>query len=86
MLDFLTNLQVLDRIGAVTTVVLIALAVITEKLVWHSRLKAAEERAARWERIALEALQSGARAGVKAAEVTVGVVSALPDPAKGTEG
>lgn len=58
----------------------VAIAVITDKLVWHTRLKSAEKRADRWERVALEALQSGAQAGVKAAEVAVGVVAALPDP------
>lgn len=58
----------------------VAIAVITDKLVWHTRLKAAEKRADRWERIALNALTAGAQAGVMAAEVAADVVSAFPDP------
>ena len=74
------DLNVLDRLTAVAVLSLVALAVITDKLVWHTRLKNAEARADRWERIALDALSAGAQAGVKAAEVTADVVSALPDP------
>jgi hypothetical protein len=80
-MDFL-GLQVgdLDQIGMVTVLVLVAVAVITDKLVWHTRLKNAEARADRWEQIALDALTAGAVAGVRAAEVAADVVSALPDP------
>lgn len=73
----------LNDLSVVVVLTAIALAVITDKLVWHTRLKNAEARADRWETIALEALQAGAQAGVKAAEVTVDVVSALPSPASG---
>lgn len=73
------SLDFLDRLGAVTAFIIICLLVITDRLVWHTRLKAAETRAERWENAALEALK-GAQAGVKAAEVAVGVVSAIPDP------
>lgn len=79
-MEFLTHLDILDRLTAVVVLSAVALSVITDKLVWHTRLKKAEERADRWERVALEALMSGAEAGVKAAEVTVDVVSAMPDP------
>lgn len=79
-MDFLTNLDLLDRLTAVVVLSAVAISVITDKLVWHTRLKKAEERADRWEKVALEALRSGAEAGVKAAEVTVDVVSAMPDP------
>lgn len=78
-MDFL-NFANIDRLGAVGTLTLMALLVITDKLVWHTRLKKAEDRAERWEKVALDALNAGARAGVHAAEVAVGVVSALPDP------
>lgn len=71
----------LDRLGVVTTLSLFAIAVITDKLVWHRRLAREIERADRWESIALEALSSGAQAGVNAAEVAASVVAALPDPA-----
>lgn len=81
-MDSLFNLAVLDRAGLVGVLVIVALGVITEKLVWHTRLKSAEARADRWERVALDALTVGAKAGVKAAEVTADVVSSLPDPGK----
>lgn len=83
-MDLLPSGAVND-ISAVAVLVLIAVAVITDKLVWHTRLKSAQDRADRWEAIALEALFAGARAGVKAAEVAVDVVSALPDPARNQE-
>jgi phage shock protein A len=78
-MDWVT-FSMFDRLGAVATVMAFALAVITDKLVWHTRLKKAEARADRWEQIALDALTAGAQAGVAAAEMTVDVVSALPDP------
>ena len=78
-MDFLTA-EALDRAGSLVILSVIALAVITDKLVWHTRLKKAEARADRWEATALEALTLGAAAGVRAAEVAVDVVSALPDP------
>ena len=80
-MEFLSGATV-DRVGAVTILLLVALAVITNKLVWHTRLTAETKRADRWEKVALEALSAGAQAGVKAAEVAVGVVSAMPDPAR----
>lgn len=78
-MDFL-SVALLDNITSVVVLSAIALSVITDKLVWHTRLKKAEARADRWEAIALEALTAGAQAGVKAAEVTAEVVSAFPDP------
>lgn len=81
-MDFLgASLPYLDRLGAAGVVVGFAVLVITDKLVWHTRLKKADARADRWEKVALEALTAGAQAGVRAAEVAVDVVSALPDPA-----
>lgn len=73
-------LPAIDRLGAVGTLIFIALLVIGDKLIWHTRLTKAENRADRWEAVALEALTAGAQAGVKAAEVAVGVVSSIPDP------
>lgn len=73
-------LDFVDKVGAVTVVLLIALAIITDKLIWHTRYKAANDRADRWEKIALDALTGPAQAGVRAAEVAVDVVSNLPDP------
>ena len=80
-MDALVDFAVLDRLTAVVVLAIVAISVITDKLVWHKRLEAAEARADRWEAIALDALKAGAEAGVKAAEVTVDVVSAIPDPA-----
>ena len=77
--EFLGSLNP-DKITAVGTLVIVAVAIITDKLVWHKRFENEQKRADRWETIALEALTAGAQAGVKAAEVTVGVISALPDP------
>lgn len=70
----------IDKAGSVVVLALIAILVITDKLVWHTRLKKSEARADRWEKIALEALSGPAQAGVRAAEVAVGVVSNIPDP------
>lgn len=79
-MDELFTLANLDKLGTFTVLIAVALAVITDKLVWHTRLKKAEARADRWETVALDALIAGAQAGVKAAEVTAEVVSALPTP------
>lgn len=70
----------LEQISGIAILALVALAVITDKLVWHTRLKKAQERADRWEQVAIEALRAGATAGVRAAETAVDVVSSLPDP------
>lgn len=78
-MEFL-NLIPLDQLSGLVILAAVALSVITDKLVWHTRLKAAEARADRWEAVALNALTAGAQAGVKAAETAVDVVSALPDP------
>lgn len=78
-MDLLTAAN-LDNISVTVLLGLIALAVITDKLVWHTRLKKAEARAERWEALALDAMQAGAKAGVTAAEVAVGIVSSIPDP------
>lgn len=78
-MEFLSPGQIED-IGVIALFSIFALAVITDKLVWHTRLTKANERADRWEQVALEALRAGATAGVRAAETAVDVVSALPDP------
>lgn len=80
-MDFITA-EVLNKLGMVGVLATIAVLVITDKLIWHTRLKKAEDRAERWEKVAIEALALGTQAGVKAAEVTADVVSALPDPAR----
>lgn len=77
--DLLVHLDP-DKITGYGVIIIVAVGVITDKLVWHTRLKKAEKRADRWESIALEALTAGAQAGVKAAEIAVDVVSAIPSP------
>lgn len=84
-MDFVTA-SLLNQLGVMTVIGAFALAVITEKLVWHTRLKEVEARAERWERVALEALTVGAKAGVEAAETASDIVGALPDPTKGSKG
>lgn len=89
----LISLGMLDKLSTLVVLSALALSVITDKLIWHTRLddvearfkseiERAEKRADRWERVALDAMQAGAQAGVKAAETAVDVVSAIPDPAK----
>lgn len=78
-MDWLTAAN-LDNLTGTAALVAIALAVITDKLVWHTRLAKSEARADRWEAAALAAMQAGAKAGVTAAEVAVGIVSSIPDP------
>lgn len=79
-MDELLSWAALDNLTTVGVVVAMAILVITDKLIWHKRLAASEARADRWETIALEALTSGAKAGVSAAETTADIVSALPAP------
>lgn len=96
-MDELFTLANLDKLGVFVVLIIVTWSVITERLVWHARVESieaswkervdkAEARADRWETVALEALTAGAQAGVKAAEVAVGVVSALPDPARDQAG
>lgn len=79
------SLEMVDKLSTVAVLVLVALAVITEKLVWHKRHKEVVEQRDRWQNVALEALKSGAQAGVKSAEVAAAVVAAMPDPARVAE-
>lgn len=78
-MEFLTITNI-DKVGTLAVLCIVALAIITDKLVWHTRLKKETARADRWEGIALNALAIGAHAGVTAAEVAIGVVSSIPDP------
>lgn len=80
--DEFLNIAVLDRITAFGVLAAVAIAVITRRLVWHTDLKKMEASRDRWQQIAIDSLTLGAHAGVRAAEVAVGVVSAIPDPEK----
>lgn len=78
--DFFPSASMVDTISAVGITLAVAIAIITDKLVWHTRLKKAEARAEKWEQVALAALGLGARVGVQAAEAAVEVVQNIPDP------
>lgn len=80
-METLLNPAVLDKGGFVVAVVVIAIMVIMDKLVWHTRLKKAEDQRDRWEGIALR-LMADAQAGVKVTEAAVGIIASLPDPAR----
>lgn len=73
-------LDFIDKVGTFAVIVLLALAVITDKLVWHTRYKRALEEIKHWQGLTMEAYKIGAQAGVQAAETAVSVVSAIPDP------
>lgn len=75
------SMVTLDRLGAMATIVFVAWLVITDRLVWHTRLTEERVRAQRWESVALDALRTGTQAGVRAAEVSNEVLSRLPDAA-----
>ena len=68
------------QVGVAAVLGIVALLVITDKLVWHKRLKAAEQRADRWEQIALTSLGVAEKLTVHA-EVSNEVFTRLPDPA-----
>lgn len=77
----LSSLPSLGDMGASTIVVLIILLILTDKLVWYTRLRAVEAQRDRWEGIALGALGVAEKLTVQA-EVTNEVLTRLPDPAK----
>lgn len=79
MEQFLGMLPTLDKVTAVAMALLIAYLVITEKLIWHKRFDRVRADRDRWQAIALN-LAGLAHASVRATEVAVDVVSALPDP------
>lgn len=80
MEQFLGALPTLDRLGSVATFILFAALVITNKLIWYTRYEKLEKDRDKWQHIAISALTGPAQAGVRAAEVAVGVVQAIPDP------
>lgn len=60
-------------------VALIVVLLLSDRLVWHTRLKKAEAQRDRWEGIALKALGVADKLTVQA-EVTNEVLTRLPDP------
>jgi hypothetical protein len=72
-------LPVFNSIGIVGLWGVVALMVITRRLVWHTDLRRAEARADRWEGVALKLLGVSEKLTVSA-EVASAVLSTLPDP------
>lgn len=82
-MEWLSGLPVGEITGP-AALVLVAVLVITDKLVWHTRLAKAEAARERWERVALEVLDVTGRLTVQA-EVTNDVLTAaLPPPPRET--
>lgn len=69
----------LTDLSSGTFVALIILLLLSDRLVWHTRLKKAEQERDRWEGIALKALGVADKLTVHA-EVTNEVLTRLPDP------
>lgn len=61
-------------------VALIVLAILTDKLIWHTRLTKVEKERDRWQQVALNALGVADKLTVHS-EVTTAIVASLPDPA-----
>lgn len=78
------GLPLLD-FGGPAILVFVALLVITDKLVWHSRLKAVEKQRDQWQDTALRALGVADKMTV-AGELTTEVMSRLPDPQREANG
>lgn len=69
----------LNDLTGPAALVLVAMLVITRRLVWHTDLTKAEKRADRWEGIALDALSAAEKLTVHA-EVTNEVLTKIPTP------
>lgn len=73
------NLPITPQYGATAILAFVVLAVITGRLVWHTAVKKAEDRADRWEQVALRALGVSDKA-VRHAEVTHDFLKSVPEP------
>lgn len=70
----------LENIGAGGLVTLVVLLMLTDRLIWHTRLTKAEADRDRWQETALRALGVADKLTVQG-EVTTALVASLPDPA-----
>lgn len=82
-MDWLTASN-LGNLPAAGVVIVMGLLVITDKLVWHTRLRRVEAERDRWQGVALKALGIADQLTVHA-EVASEVLTRLPDPAKDGE-
>lgn len=74
----------LNQLGAAATLSLVALLVITDKLIWHRRLRAVEAERDQWRGVALQALGVADKMTVHG-EVATEVLTRLPDPGRSVE-
>lgn len=75
----------LQNIGAGGLVTLIVLLMLTDRLIWHTRLAKVEQERDEWKNHALRALGVADKLTVQG-EVTTALVASLPDPgARGGE-
>lgn len=79
-MEWLTGLPHLGEITGPAALVLVALLVITDKLVWHTRLAKCERERERWERVALEALGVAGKLTTTAEVTNEVLTAALPPP------
>jgi len=66
-------------LGATSLLALAFLLVLTDRLVWHTRLNKAEKERDEWKNLALKALGVADKLTVQG-EVTTALVASLPDP------
>lgn len=78
-MDPITGVSYVDW-SATGLLVLVFLSVLTDRLVWHTRLSKVESDRDRWQKVALEALGVADKLTVQG-EVTSALVASLPDPA-----
>lgn len=74
------SLPSLEQFTGYGCIIIVALLVITRKLVWHKDLEKAEKRADKWENVALTSLGVADKMTVQA-ELTNTFLSKIPDPA-----
>ena len=78
-------LPYLDKVTAVGVIVMCALAVITDKLVWHKRLEKAERERDEWRDLALRSIGVSERMAGPV-EVVADVMRRLSDPSAEGDG
>lgn len=71
--------------GATGLLALVVLLILTDRLIWHTRLAKAEADRDRWQETALRALGVADKLTVQG-EVTTALVASLPDPGARKEG
>ena len=83
MVDWLAASQI-GQLSGPAVLSVIAILAITDKIVWHTRLRRIEKERDHWRDMAVGLLQTASSLTVTA-EVTNDLLTALPDPNKETE-